>query len=131
MAKPLGAQQEVSLQMCTSPRHMLVWSVLCCFQFYFTKRFSSFMKLQEHLPLLLPGSCFWWPHLEACRILVPWRGTEPALGNWKHKVLRTGPPGKSLAPFLLSHPVQRTGSIFPPKWSSFSSLLVSANMSPP
>ena len=118
MAKPLGAQQEASLQRCTSPRHMPFWSVLCwLLPTVFHHMVFLLHEAPEHLPSLLPGSSarFWWPHLAAFRILVPWPRTEPALGNWKHKVLRTGPSGKSLTPFLLSHPVQRTGSISPPQ----------------
>ena len=37
-----------------------------------------------------------WPYPGACRILIPWPGIEPVPLHWKHRVLTTGPPGKSL-----------------------------------
>ena len=40
------------------------------------------------------------PHHVACGILVPWPGIECPL-HWKHRLLTTGPPGKSQR--LLSH----------------------------
>ena len=36
-----------------------------------------------------------WPHLEACGILVPWPGMKPLPLQWKCSVLTTEPPGKS------------------------------------
>ena len=39
---------------------------------------------------------FFLLHQMACRILVPWPGTEPVPLHWKLGVLATGPPGKSL-----------------------------------
>ena len=37
-----------------------------------------------------------WPHCTVCGILVPNQGSNPHLLHWKHGVLATGPPGKSL-----------------------------------
>ena len=39
---------------------------------------------------------FFWPHCEACEILIPNQGSNPHPPQWKHRVLITGPPGKSL-----------------------------------
>ena len=39
---------------------------------------------------------FFWLHCATCGILVPQLGIEPAPLQWKHGVLITGPPGKSL-----------------------------------
>ena len=59
--------------------------------------------------------CFWLCH-EACGILVPWPGIEPAPSALKGKVLTTGPPGKSLkyifwspSLFLLLEPLSCVG----------------------
>ena len=38
---------------------------------------------------------FFWPCHTACRILVPRPGIEPGPRQLKHRVLSTGPPGKS------------------------------------
>ena len=46
-------------------------------------------------PIFKIFSFFWLCHL-ACRILVPWPGTEPGPQQWKCRVLTTGPPGNSL-----------------------------------
>ena len=37
-----------------------------------------------------------WPPTLRCVIFVPWPGIEPELQHWKHRVLTTGPLGKSL-----------------------------------
>ena len=37
----------------------------------------------------------YWLHLEVCEPLIPPGGIEPGLQQWKHRVLSTGPPGKS------------------------------------
>ena len=37
-----------------------------------------------------------WPRCTACGILVPWSEIEPRPWQWKHQVLATGWPGKSL-----------------------------------
>ena len=39
---------------------------------------------------------FFWLHYVACGILAPHLGIEPDSLQWKHPVLVTGPPGKSL-----------------------------------
>ena len=36
-----------------------------------------------------------------CRFLVPWPGTEAVPQQQKHRVIPTGPPGKSLLPIIL------------------------------
>ena len=38
---------------------------------------------------------FWFFDHEACGILAPWPGIEPAPHALEGKVLTTGPPGKS------------------------------------
>ena len=38
---------------------------------------------------------FWYFGREACGILAPWPGIEPAPPALESKVLTTGPPGKS------------------------------------
>ena len=52
---------------------------------------------------------FFWPHLEACRILVPWPEIEPRPSAVK--VLTTGPPGNSLT-WLLKMPADSSVPIF-------------------
>ena len=46
-----------------------------------------------------------WLHLAAktntLQDLVPQPGTEVVAPQWKHRVLTTGPPGKSLSPIIL------------------------------
>ena len=44
---------------------------------------------------------FWFFGHEACGILDPWPGMEPALPELEGKVLTTGPPGKSLSSLVL------------------------------
>lgn len=44
---------------------------------------------------------FTWPCRASCRILVPWPGIEPHLLQWKHGMLTTGVPGKSLLTCLI------------------------------
>ena len=44
---------------------------------------------------------FWFFGHEACGILTPWAGIEPAPPALKGKVLTTGPPGKSLNVYFL------------------------------
>ena len=41
-----------------------------------------------------------WPHHASFRILVPWPGIEPSSPQWKHGVLTSGRPGKSLNLFI-------------------------------
>ena len=43
---------------------------------------------------------FIWPHWVACGILVPWPGIQHGPLQWKHSILTTGPPGKSLCHIL-------------------------------
>ena len=38
---------------------------------------------------------FFWPGCMACGILVPDQGSNPRPLLWKHRILTTGPPGKS------------------------------------
>ena len=38
---------------------------------------------------------FFWPYCMACGISVPQPGIKPCPLQWKHRVLTTGPPGKS------------------------------------
>ena len=48
--------------------------------------------------------------LQACGILVPWPGIEPAPSALEGEVLTTGPPGKSLGSFFVC---KRVPSCFP------------------
>ena len=38
---------------------------------------------------------FWFFDCEACEILAPWLGIEPAPPAMEAEILTTGPPGKS------------------------------------
>ena len=40
---------------------------------------------------------------EACGILAPWPGIEPAAPALEGEILTTGPPGKSPPPFFLDY----------------------------
>ena len=40
-------------------------------------------------------SFFFWPYHMACGILIPQSGIEPRPLQWEHRVLTTGPAGKS------------------------------------
>ena len=53
--------------------------------------------LKSLLNLLQYSFCFmfWFFGCEACGILAPWPGIEPALPVLEGEVLTTGPPGKS------------------------------------
>ena len=48
---------------------------------------------------------FWFFDHEACGILVPWPGIEPAHLVLEGKVLPTGSPGKSLEPPCYTAPI--------------------------
>ena len=48
---------------------------------------------EQYISLLL---LFFWPCCTACEILIPQPGIEPVTLQWKHGVLITGLPGKSL-----------------------------------
>ena len=76
---------------------------------YFVKisSMAEFLFLPHHLTMkVTPYPCiaphnfhivlFFWLHLAACEILVPRPGIEPMPLQWKHRVLTTGPPGRSL-----------------------------------
>ena len=49
----------------------------------------------QHLPTYL-FVCLFSAIPQALRILVAWPGIKPMPLQWKHRVLTTGPPGKSL-----------------------------------
>ena len=137
MAKPLGAQQKVSLQRC--PHHDTRLSHLHfadCFQLYFATRFSFFMQLQEHLPSLLPGSSalvFGGHTSRLSGSQFPDQGLNLFNCTWQLKA--QSPKNwtiREVPDSLLTFSSCAEDRInLPPKWSSFSSLLVSANMSPP
>ena len=61
------------------------------FSFHFFKVFIRFVTI-----LLL----FWFFGHEACGVLAPRSGIEPAPLALEGEVLATGPPGKSLSPFI-------------------------------
>ena len=66
------------------------------------------------------SSFFFWLYCTAsCKILVPWLGWNPCPLQWKHRILTTGLPGKSLV------------SVFCHKgyWRSQASLLFSPKLS--
>ena len=52
------------------------------------------------MEIVLSGCEGLWPRYAACGILVPRPGMEPVPLQWKHGVLTTGPPGKSLKVYL-------------------------------
>ena len=54
--------------------------------------------------------CGVWP--QACGILVPWSGIEPASPEVEGRFLTTRPPGKSLGFFLTEFTLKTTGTIF-------------------
>ena len=66
-------------------------SFLFFFSFHFFKVFIRFVTI-----LLL----FWFFGHEACGVLAPRSGIEPAPLALEGEVLATGPPGKSLSPFI-------------------------------
>ena len=58
-------------------------------------RFGPFIKSVLNLLQYCFGFTFWTFGLEACGILAPCPGIEPALSVLEGGVLTTGPPGKS------------------------------------
>ena len=79
--------QEGSLLSTSSPA-FVVWGFLIIFNFYFS----------------------WLCHT-ACRILIPSLGTTVSSLQWKHGVLTTGPPGKSLT-FFINVELHISGDIY-------------------
>ena len=88
------------------------WSVRISFPFllwrkpsgssWFTFSPSEDVILTKKLSIRAHGGCrlcflfCFWPHHAACGILVPRSGTEPSPLHGNHRVLITGPLGKSL-----------------------------------
>ena len=70
--------------------------------------FGSFLhkiadcQLSQMSIILFVYLFIYWPRHMACGILVSWPGIEPVPPvHWKHGVLTTGPPGKSLFYFFI------------------------------
>ena len=62
----------------------------------YTYIFSSFYDFTFTIVIFWVFFGFFWPYCMACRISVPQPGINPCLLKWKHRVLTTGLPGKSL-----------------------------------
>ena len=63
------------------------------------------LELQARVFLLIFSLSLFWPHWEACVVLVPQPEIEPEHLHWKYSILTSGPPGKSSKLELIDHSV--------------------------
>ena len=101
---PLGCLKVISSLICEWENYLLCSQKHRSWSWYFSLSQSClllqsnpsakadwFYFLIAHLKKI-----FFWPHCMPCGILVPQPGIIPAPVHWKHRVLTTGMPGKSL-----------------------------------
>ena len=97
--KPAGASSQLqALPEWTPSLHFILIILLCfvvlpCTWVYLNNRHSLPVKITHCYNSL---QLFPWPWCTACRIWVPWPGTESRPRQWKPRVLTTGPTENSL-----------------------------------